>query len=365
MLIVAPLSGIGLLLASILIIPKFYNFFRKRYKLKFSVKKRVLFAVVIIILLFFANAIFLGITDTQKQSLSNNLATTSGRPFSALTQTTNNQATTNTSNQSVNSPQTVDELKAQAINISYDELFRHNENYIGKVVHFDNAKILQVLETTSNCYEFRINVGAQYVSSIIYGTDYCGDRFLEGDLVDVYGQVTGLERYTSTQNVPITIPSIKIIQLTNLLNSNSRDSNAGLILDISNYFPNESIVPTEMVIQPIIDVNLSGTTQAKSQTFTKGTGMEKETVTATIYLFEDINKANTFYSTNVNAIKNKRGYTEITENISNCFGWDTSSFSDVQKSYCLEKNMVVYVMASSISLIGSDYTNQFNAMIIK
>ncbi len=49
-----------------------------------------------------------------------------------------------------------------------------------------------------------------YYDDTIY-VFYEGDRLLKGDIVELWGNSTGLVHYTSTTNVPVTIPSIKVL----------------------------------------------------------------------------------------------------------------------------------------------------------
>lgn len=96
--------------------------------------------------------------------------------------------------------------------ISYDDLFRDNEDYIGCIVYF-RGEIIQVREFLG-AYDWRVATGeSQYLGYIedIVWVNYSGPRFLEGDLIDFCGEVTGLKTYTAIFGQQVTIPEIKAL----------------------------------------------------------------------------------------------------------------------------------------------------------
>ena len=109
--------------------------------------------------------------------------------------------------------------KAQCQNISYDELARNPDSYIGQKVTF-RGEIIQVQESGSDA-TYRINV-TQGDYGIWDDTVLCtfdlsnsSSRFLENDIVTFYGDYAGLYTYTSVMGADITIPSV-IIQYMDL-----------------------------------------------------------------------------------------------------------------------------------------------------
>lgn len=109
------------------------------------------------------------------------------------------------------SPET---YKSQCQSISYDELARNPDNYIGQKVTFI-GEIIQVQES-GNDATYRINVTQGdygiWTDTVICGFDLSNStsRFLEDDIVIFYGDYAGLYTYTSVMGADITIPSILI-----------------------------------------------------------------------------------------------------------------------------------------------------------
>jgi len=102
-----------------------------------------------------------------------------------------------------------------AITISYDELFRHNETYIGDIIYF-RGKIIQVVNKVFGGYTWRVATGASeffgYVGDVLW-VNYDGPRFLEGDIIDLYGKFKGLRTYTAVLGNQVTIPEINALQV--------------------------------------------------------------------------------------------------------------------------------------------------------
>jgi hypothetical protein len=138
-----------------------------------------------------------------------------------------------------------------------------------------------------------------------------------------------------------------------------------LIKNTPLFFPSPSELSTEWKINQMNESCETGTAQYKSQVFVKGSGYETEKVTIILRLFVDTDKASDFYSTKINEVKDSRDYSNLSQTNNNCFGWQISSMADVQKSYCLKKNMVTYVSASALTLSWTDYTNNFNKIILQ
>lgn len=104
---------------------------------------------------------------------------------------------------------TIDDIKNSASPISYDELMRNNDDYVGKIV-YKRGEILQVSERRTDQYVLRVATKWSeygYYEDIIW-VEYKGDRLLEGDIIDVWGESKGLETYSAVLGNQITIPKM-------------------------------------------------------------------------------------------------------------------------------------------------------------
>ena len=104
-----------------------------------------------------------------------------------------------------------DTYKARCESISYDELARNPDAYTGKDIVL-TGKIIQVQESGSDAI-YRINVTKGdydiWDDTIICSYTLDGSsRFLEDDIVTIYGTSAGLYSYTSVLGASITIPSM-------------------------------------------------------------------------------------------------------------------------------------------------------------
>lgn len=101
-----------------------------------------------------------------------------------------------------------DEIKATAVNdLTYDELMRHNESYIGKMVHYKGT-VLQVHNIYGNNYQLVIDISKSFMGGDMVHLNYEGERFLEDDRVEFYGIVKGLIDYETIFGGTTTIPEI-------------------------------------------------------------------------------------------------------------------------------------------------------------
>lgn len=101
---------------------------------------------------------------------------------------------------------TVDQLKSTAMTVSYDDLFRNNEQYTGKIVKI-RGKIIQS-QNSGNEYVFRVGTKPEYYYEDIIYLNYNGPRFIEGDTVDIWGKVNGLKTYSAVLGNSVTVPEI-------------------------------------------------------------------------------------------------------------------------------------------------------------
>jgi len=95
---------------------------------------------------------------------------------------------------------------------TYDDIFRYNEQYIGKQVNY-LAEVIQVKDDGANQFRLRANItkDANGWSDTVY-LNYTGQRFLEKDIIYFKGTIKGLKTYTTVRGDDITIPEINIIQ---------------------------------------------------------------------------------------------------------------------------------------------------------
>lgn len=101
------------------------------------------------------------------------------------------------------------EIKVQALSgITYDDLMRNNENYVGQIVHY-TGKVLQVQKIDGDSYVMRIAVTEKsfYYDDAIY-VNYAGSRILEDDIVEFWGKVVGLKEYAAILGNSVTIPEV-------------------------------------------------------------------------------------------------------------------------------------------------------------
>jgi hypothetical protein len=116
--------------------------------------------------------------------------------------------------------QSLDEQKAQAVTIPYDDLFRNNEKHVGKIVRY----VGQVLQVQENSCLFCENPGYTLRIAVTKGrfdswsdpvwVDYQGQqRFLEDDIVTLWGTVAGLQKYTAVLGNQVTIPQVTALDI--------------------------------------------------------------------------------------------------------------------------------------------------------
>lgn len=117
----------------------------------------------------------------------------------------------------------LDAAKAQAVTIPYDDLFRYNEQHVGKTVRYV-GEVLQVQEKECLIFCDEDDTGYILRVAVTKGSlgfwddpiwvEYDGaQRFLEDDIVTVWGVVTGLQKYTAVLGNQVTIPSIAAIDI--------------------------------------------------------------------------------------------------------------------------------------------------------
>ena len=106
---------------------------------------------------------------------------------------------------------TFEEQKAASALLSYDDLFRNNEEHIGKTVWY-TGKVIQVIEGDGDEYQLRVNVteGETFWDDTVF-LQYSGPRLLEDDIIEFVGRVNGLITYEAVMGNEVTIPAIRVI----------------------------------------------------------------------------------------------------------------------------------------------------------
>ncbi len=104
----------------------------------------------------------------------------------------------------------VEEIQSSALTISYDDLMRNNENYVGEVAYY-RGKVVQISEMYGDKYVLRVATKQEpyigYFENVVW-INYNGKRLLEDDIIDVWGKVKGLKTYEAVLGNEITIPEI-------------------------------------------------------------------------------------------------------------------------------------------------------------
>lgn len=109
----------------------------------------------------------------------------------------------------------IEDIKANAIsNPDYDDLFRNNSNYTGKVVHYV-GEVVQIQEGSGDTYVMRANVTEDEMG--FWENDvflsYSGNRVLENDIIEFWGEVKGVKKYDTVLGSSRSIPEIAAIHL--------------------------------------------------------------------------------------------------------------------------------------------------------
>lgn len=105
-----------------------------------------------------------------------------------------------------------EEAKGYETGITYDQLARTPDDYIGQKVKF-SGKVVQVIESSSGDEtQLRIAVNNDYDTVVfaVYSSDIVSSRVLEDDQITIYGISLGTISYKSTLGGTITIPAVSV-----------------------------------------------------------------------------------------------------------------------------------------------------------
>lgn len=108
---------------------------------------------------------------------------------------------------------TEEEYKSECKNVSYEDIARNPDNYVGNLVKF-YGKVVQVQESGKRLV-IRLNVtrGSYGLWEDTVYIDYTKtegeSRILEEDMITVYGELNGIKTYTAVFGNSISIPHLK------------------------------------------------------------------------------------------------------------------------------------------------------------
>lgn len=106
--------------------------------------------------------------------------------------------------------------KSQCESISYDELARNDQSYLGKKIKF-RGKVIQVMGTDSITMRIEVTEDSYGLWDDVVMVDYFykegQSKFLEDDIVTFYGEYEGLYSYTSVMGAKITVPSCNALYI--------------------------------------------------------------------------------------------------------------------------------------------------------
>ena len=107
---------------------------------------------------------------------------------------------------------TFSQALSNAATVSYDELFRNNERYVGDVVRY-KGEVVDVTEIGRNRYWILVDVTQdEYYWKDPVFLHYSGPRLLGDDIIEFVGRIEGLHTYESVFGASVTLPEITVIQ---------------------------------------------------------------------------------------------------------------------------------------------------------
>jgi hypothetical protein len=109
---------------------------------------------------------------------------------------------------------TMDEVKAQALNVSYADLVKNNGQYVGKIVYF-RGQVTQIFETKGDFSVILVAVrdpGSNILlSRNAVWLNFIGPQLNEGDFIDIWGRVEGMKTYRPADGSRTTLPEITLL----------------------------------------------------------------------------------------------------------------------------------------------------------
>jgi hypothetical protein len=178
--------------------------------------------------------------------------------------------TTNLSQNSVNSHKlSIVEIKNQANSIPWTDLMRTPDNYKNTIVYF-RGKVLQIQNEYGNKYMLRIATKKTpylgYLEDAIYVDyegipEYNGNRILENDIVDLWGNFVGIKTYNAILGNEVTVPEINALDIELISDTSETDSTDNEIpsASSSSSFLITSSSPAVTSKNPDTDISISDT----------------------------------------------------------------------------------------------------------
>lgn len=123
--------------------------------------------------------------------------------------------TTTTTKPTKTNEEIIQTYKEECQTYNYKDIYRYAEDYKGKYVKY-TGEVIQVMEDTYGTikmYTLRVDVtktdyGYKDTVYVRYFPMENAPRILQNDIITVYGELDGLETYTSIMGGSVTIPSI-------------------------------------------------------------------------------------------------------------------------------------------------------------
>lgn len=104
----------------------------------------------------------------------------------------------------------VEEIKSAAGDTSYEDVFRNADDRRGDAVHFTGT-VAQSLLPSDAFDVYLINTGSSERKPIY--ASYVGDNFIQGDEVELWGQILGIEIYETGLGPTNTVPGIAVAEM--------------------------------------------------------------------------------------------------------------------------------------------------------
>lgn len=100
----------------------------------------------------------------------------------------------------------IQQVKNEAEEIAYEDLFRNIESYEGEAVSYEGT-VIQNLEDTN--YDTLLISLDEYGEDLIYAT-WTGSRFLQDDVIEIWAEVIGTETYMMGSGAEKTVPALTV-----------------------------------------------------------------------------------------------------------------------------------------------------------
>ena len=101
----------------------------------------------------------------------------------------------------------LDQVKAMALVVTYDDLVRHNEDYVGSVVYM-RGSVSQILRMSDESQSLNFSPDNADFGETLW-VEYTGPRVVVDDRVEMYGFVKGLKSVTGVFGDPRFVPELE------------------------------------------------------------------------------------------------------------------------------------------------------------